>query len=131
MNKSIEKDIIKGEFIKHILSGQHKMKSIMTSRLYFRCVSDYYSKCLEKFIPTDNKNIRHILNLNDELYEKLKPDNMGLYIDMYFIDKIILRTYHDNDTTLWTYIESIINIPDDEMTPEVIELMQYILQVLY
>jgi len=133
MNKSIENDIVKGEFIKQILSGQHKMKSIMTSQMSIRCVGDYYSKCLEKFIPTDNKNIRRILHLNDELYTRLKPDNIRLMLSMFFIDVIILRTYHDNgnNTNLWKYIESIINIPEDEMTPEVIELMQYILKVLY
>ena len=131
MNKSIENDIVKGEFIKHILSGNHKMKSIMTSQLSCRCVGDYYSKCLGKFIPTDNQNIRHILNLNDELYDRLKTDNIEFILQMYFIDNIIIRSYNGHDKILWKYIEKIINIPDHEMTPEVIELMQYIMKVLY
>ena len=74
-----------------------------------------------KFIPTNNQNIRHILNLNDELYDRLKTDNIEFILQMYFIDTIIIRTYNDN-TTLWKYVENIINIPDDEMTPEIIEL---------
>ena len=77
INDSIENDILKGEFIKHILSGNHKMKSVMIYENK-RCICEYYSKCFEKFIPTDNKNIRHILNLNDEEYDNaLKEDSIG------------------------------------------------------
>ena len=137
MNQSIENDLLKGEFVKHILSGNHKMKSVMKNELHHRCVRDYYSNCLAKFIPTDNQHIRNLLNLNDEIYTRYtkdgyNKDDMISMLTVYFIHDIIIWCGENGTSTLlWKYIEKIINIPDEEMTPEVIELMQYILKVLF
>ena len=110
------------------------MKSVIKYQFHIRCVTDYYSNCLAKFIPTDNQHIRNLLNLNDEIYTRYTKDGCDkiAMLSICFIDNIIIRCGDNGTSTiLWKYIGNIINIPDEEMTPEVIELMQYILKVLF